>query len=80
MKELAAVATAAATAVVEAMATDGWKSVRGGMGRLLSRMTGRRRRRTLERRLDEDALVLWEAESAERDRLLADLVSPGAWC
>lgn len=65
--ELAALASSGATALVGAMATDGWEQARSGMGRLLGR--GRARRQAaVEDLLDDDAELLAAAPLSERAR------------
>ncbi|WP_433046402.1 hypothetical protein [Dactylosporangium sp. CS-033363] len=62
--ELVALASSAATALVGAMAKDGWQAVRAGVARLLGRGDARAEQAALET-LDEDAAGLRPGGEAE---------------
>lgn len=70
---LEVLAAAAATAAAGAMGTDGWKSVRAGLSNLFRRLRGRKRKE-LERRLDQEAAVIARVAEADRALLRASVV------
>jgi hypothetical protein len=70
---LGALAAAAATAAVGAMGTDGWKGARAGFSHLFRRLMSRKRKE-LERRLDQDAALVASVAEAERIPLRATIV------
>lgn len=65
--ELAALAGAGAVAVVTAMSTELWQSVRGGVADLFRR-SGRRRRREVATRLDGHAALVESADAPDAAR------------
>lgn len=66
-------AAAVATAVAGAMGTDGWKSARAGLSNLFRRLR-RRKRKELERQLDQEAAVIARVAEADRALLRANIV------
>lgn len=73
---LTALGAAGGTAVVGAMATDAWKTVRDHVVRLFAR-GGAGRQKAIEAALDEDASILADTEEAEREQVRQELVA--AW-
>lgn len=68
---LLAVAGAVGTAVVKAMATDGWAAARTGLSRLFGRAG--KKPEVIEEQLDDDADTLERASETERDQVRAEL-------
>ena len=68
-------AAAVAMAAAGAMGTDGWKGARAGLSNLFRRLR-RRKRKELERRLDQEAAVIARVAEADRALVRANVV-PG---
>jgi hypothetical protein len=71
---LTALSAAGGTAVVEAMATDAWKTTRDHVARLFAR-GGAGRQEAIEAALDGDAGILIGTEEAEREQVRRGLVA-----